>query len=156
MLWLFTAMSKYWYYRAYTLIIVIMGKSVLCQIILVPHQVLKGCPENVMTNCAWNFKTFLHFCFFRGLWRPSFKRNLVINMSKSTLSQKRWLISLLIMKCRRRSSYRMKLFIPLDECMLQFIINNEIIDLFWDSVLLRILSWYSQTKNILWNLIENI
>jgi hypothetical protein len=34
----------------------------------------------------------------------------------STLSQKRWMISLLIMKCRKHSSYRMKLFIPLDEC----------------------------------------
>jgi hypothetical protein len=29
-----------------------------------------------------------------------------------TLSQKRWMISLLIMKCRKHSSYRMKLFIP--------------------------------------------
>jgi hypothetical protein len=44
------------------------------------------------------------------------------------------LISLLIIKCRRHSSYRMKLFIPLDECMLHFIINNEIINRFWDSV----------------------
>jgi hypothetical protein len=51
-----------------------------------------------------------------------------------TLSQKQWLIPLLIMKCRRHSSYGMKLFIPLDEWLLHFIINNEIINHFWDSV----------------------
>jgi hypothetical protein len=38
------------------------------------------------------------------------------------------------MKCRRHSSYGMKLFIPLNECLLHFIINNAIINRFWDSV----------------------
>jgi hypothetical protein len=50
-----------------------------------------------------------------------------------TLSQKRLMISLLIMKCNKHSSNGMKSFIPLDECLLHFIINNEISHRFWDS-----------------------
>jgi hypothetical protein len=36
---------------------------------------------------------------------------------------------------KKHSSYGMKSFIPQDECFLHFIINNEIIHGFWDSVL---------------------
>jgi hypothetical protein len=35
---------------------------------------------------------------------------------------------------KKHSSYGMKSFIPWDECFLHFIINNEIIHRFWDSV----------------------
>jgi hypothetical protein len=56
------------------------------------------------------------------------------SVATATLSHKRLMISLLIMECRKHSSYLIKLFIPWDECFLHFIINNQIIHGFWDSV----------------------
>jgi hypothetical protein len=53
---------------------------------------------------------------------------------KDTLSQKPWAFSMLIVKCRNLSPYRMKKFILKDEWYLHFTINNEKAHGFWDSV----------------------
>jgi hypothetical protein len=55
-------------------------------------------------------------------------------------------ISLLIMKNKKHSSYGMKSFLLWDECFLQLIINNEIIYRFW--YVIKSIGW-PQVQNYL-------